>query len=116
MIDCRRVERLPESSGMGSYAGGSFSVSKAAPGQIKPLVGQGIGTLLPVGLQNPGGTSRQPRSDAKREALEYVPPLQLPRVSIAYKRAERDVYTRAPGVVSSPTSAHSCGVVEPAVQ
>ena len=53
-------------------------MSKAEPGQMKPLVGQGIGALLPVGLQNPGGTGRQPRSDASPLALEEVPPLQLP--------------------------------------
>ena len=54
-------------------------MSKAAPGQMKPLVGQEIGALLPVGLQNPGGTGRQPRSDASPLALEEVPPLQLPQ-------------------------------------
>ena len=53
-----------------------MTVSARRPGHVKPLLGHVTGVALPMGLQKPGATERQSRTEDIPDALDHVPPGQ----------------------------------------
>eukprot|EP00964_Phaeocystis_antarctica_P004078 scaffold2193_cov74-Phaeocystis_antarctica.AAC.6 len=64
----------PASIRIGLDPGGSLTLSRAAPGHVKPLLGHFSGDVEPVGAQKPNSTGVHSSALVRLVKLEYEPP------------------------------------------